>query len=186
MGDPLITGYTGDAGSIRLVIQPSHGLGLPGLAHPLLLTFGRTGDEHSLLGCDLRSPDGNPAAASIVCRFDARTAGLWNKDGYEYAVLRARTTSGNTMRWRAAVNVRTTPPPIGFVEREPFLGDCRNLPAGSACLEYADRYVWKVHDHLEGPSESQTGQNTDIKVVRGRRANYHHILGTWFVREVVR
>jgi hypothetical protein len=62
----------------------------------------------------------------------------------------------------------------GFMHQASFSGDCRPQPGGTACLVYADGYVWPVRDTITG-----WGRNHgDVQIAYGVHAAYAHVLGT--------
>ena len=58
--------------------------------------------------------------------------------------------------------------------QESYTGDCRQRPAGTACLEYADGYVWLVRDTITGWGSN----HGTIQIAYGLSADYAHALGT--------
>ncbi len=74
--------------------------------------------------------------------------------------------------------------PPGFVEKNSYAGDCRSRPAGTVCIEYSDGYIWLVDDSVIGWDERGSWQGKNIQVALGQRADFYHILGTRFVKQV--
>jgi hypothetical protein len=77
----------------------------------------------------------------------------------------------------------------GFWERLPYTGNCDNLPKGTTCLIYSDIFVWPVSDHQIDTAPSVVGFDNigrPIEAIRCNNADYYHILGTIYVKSVLR
>jgi len=74
--------------------------------------------------------------------------------------------------------------PEEFSQQRSYAGDCSKRPEGSVCISYEDGYVWLVNDAIIGWRGGGTLQGKKIVVARGRRADYHHILGTQLVKKM--
>ena len=73
--------------------------------------------------------------------------------------------------------------PEGYVEQEPYGGNCQARPTNSWCIGFDDGYVWLLSDGFEGWDWRGEWQGKQIQVFRGVNADYYHILGTQYVRE---
>jgi hypothetical protein len=78
-------------------------------------------------------------------------------------------------------------PPEGFQQEPPYSGDCASPPAGSACIRFRDGYLWLVQDVIKGKRE-EVGAWGSHQVVEatGKQSHYQHILGTQYVKAVVK
>jgi len=65
-----------------------------------------------------------------------------------------------------------------FEERPPDLEGCRRRPPGTVCVGYEDGYLWLIRDSVVGWDELPLGDGRTLSIAIGRRADYHHVLGT--------
>ena len=87
-----------------------------------------------------------------------------------------------------AVSVPATTPtsqsssvcPLEFVERDSYLGDCKQRPEKTVCVSYNDSFIWLVNDSIAGWAMD----GDKIQISKGVLAEYHHLLGTNCVKSV--
>jgi hypothetical protein len=96
---------SGSGGNIPVAILSAAGFDAPSAVDRTSLTFGRTGDEHSLLSCDAAATDVNgDRLPDLVCRFSNQAAAF--RAGDTTGVLKGSTVIGGFIRGAAAVRVK--------------------------------------------------------------------------------
>jgi hypothetical protein len=96
---------------------------------------------------------------------------------------------GNTPTIRQIAQPTPTPtsgPPAGFKEQASYGGDCRERKPGTVCLSFPDGYVWLVSDSVQKWEDRGTVAGKPLRVAVGAKAEYQHLVGTKYVREVAR
>jgi len=84
----------------------------------------------------------------------------------------------------ALPDIATPSAPEGYIEQEPYAGDCQSRPSGATCIGYDDGYIWLVYNAaIIGWDIRGSWQGHTIQVALGENADYYHVLGTRFVRE---
>lgn len=87
-----------------MAVLSSAGLDVPNEVERDSLTFGRTGDEPSLVFCSPNPEDVNgDELLDLVCHFDTRQAGF--QDGDTHGVLKGRTVGGTPIRGTDSVRI---------------------------------------------------------------------------------
>lgn len=71
-----------------------------------------------------------------------------------------------------------------FVLQPSYSEDCRLRPQGSVCISFSDGYIWLVYDSIIGWSNDESKLGKKVEAALGSHSDYHHILGTSFVKEV--
>ena len=96
----------------------------------------------------------------------------------------AGATAGKPPSPTAPPDIATPPAPEGYVEQEPYAGDCRSRPSGATCIGYDDGYIWLVYNAaIMGWDIRGSWQGHTIQVALGEKADYYHVLRTAYVRE---
>ena len=75
-------------------------------------------------------------------------------------------------------------PPAGFSDRASYTGNCAQRPAGTVCVSFSDGYIWLVSDSITGQEDRGTVDGKSFRVAIGAKAEYQHLLGTSYVRQV--
>jgi len=70
--------------------------------------------------------------------------------------------------------------PLDFVERDSYLGDCKQRPEKTVCIGYNDAFIWLVNDSIMGWGKD----GEKIQISKGYSADYYHVLGTNCVKLV--
>jgi len=74
-----------------------------------------------------------------------------------------------------------------FDEQPAYTGDCMSPPAGSACIEFTDGYIWLVSDLIQGKRyTTRPSIGKSIETVMGGANEFHHYFGTSLVKRVLR
>lgn len=135
--------------------------------------------------------------AGIPCRFDPVTLPLPPKASLASNLIlgapltaregaysfQATGTRGSTVRtFTLGLTVAGTC--SGFTERPSnSVEECRNRPPNTICWGFFDRYIWLVEDGFGAPGYMSVAcDRKPVQVARGGRADYHHVLGTLFVK----
>lgn len=95
-GEDPATIQTNSQGKIPVAILSSPTFNVPAMVNPATLTFGRTGDEHSLAFCGVADVNGD-GLPDLVCHFDTQAAGF--QAGEEVGVLKGKTVTNVQRVW---------------------------------------------------------------------------------------
>ena len=75
-------------------------------------------------------------------------------------------------------------PPGGFTEQAPYAGNCAQRPQGTVCVAFSDGYIWLVSDSILKQEDRGTVDGKNLRVAVGAKAEYQHLSGTKYVRQV--
>jgi hypothetical protein len=77
----------------------------------------------------------------------------------------------------------SAPVPTDFTSRT-SLASCLVRPDGTACVAFSDGYLLAVDDWIVGWADAEPWRGMRVEVAIGRKADYHHVLGTDLVKQV--
>jgi len=90
----------------------------------------------------------------------------------------------NTWVYRIAETEKDYSRSIPFFEQENYTQDCSKRPTNSVCLQFRDDYIWLVHEAIGLNLNDYYTNGNLVQVRTGVTLEYHHVLGTNFVKMV--
>ena len=154
-----VTSVNGFSGQVSLTCsgQPS---GVPCIFDPSILTLSANASLTSNLVLDVAF---TAAPGLYTLQAVGTSAGL------------ARTTD---------LQLTITSTCAGFVEQPSYTGNCLTRPPGTVCFAFTDGYVWFINETLVAPAyDLGPCGGKAVRVLRGTRADYHHVLTTRLAKE---
>jgi hypothetical protein len=74
--------------------------------------------------------------------------------------------------------------PAGFRNQASYTGNCASQRPGTICMTFPDGYVWLVNDSVVKWEDRGSVAGKPLRVALGGKAEYQHLLGTTYIREV--